>query len=299
VIPALGGAYASQAVLREYDVGVCRCETVARAITDEDDDTSGRLMEPDTLALARPADVARRMAVREAEPRAAAPEGVLVRGHRDVGNTEPRQVGSDVEAEPVAHDLDVRAPVADGRDEGREPLVVRHLGCGAAEQLLVARKHVHVPDHQLARAEPTGVVERVLLFQFLRVVEIPLEQRVAHVDARNRPVVVDEEADRCETGLRWRDGGSGAVPEGGGGGDLVQTVELSTPWSISCSSSRASSSDSSVSLSQMNRPARTTRGTITTAASRIRKATATNLMSLFTGTSQSLRLMVSSRVRSR
>jgi len=70
---------------------------------------------------------------------------------------------------------------------------VRHCRCLAAQQLTVARQDVHVPLHQLARADLARVIERVKALEFGAVVVMPTQQLVADVGARDGAVVVDQE----------------------------------------------------------------------------------------------------------
>jgi len=68
-----------------------------------------------------------------------------------------------------------------------ESLVLRHLRRLVAQQLRVVRQHVHVPLHELARADLPRVVQRVKPLELGAVVVMPPQQLVADIDARDRP----------------------------------------------------------------------------------------------------------------
>src|SRR3954469_8577764 len=82
VRPTLRRTDVGEAVLCEHDVLVRSREAVTRAIADENNRPTDGLVQPHTLALARTADEARRMAEREAHARTAGIDAVGVGRHR-------------------------------------------------------------------------------------------------------------------------------------------------------------------------------------------------------------------------
>jgi hypothetical protein len=191
--PSGVGADAREALLGEDHVGVRGAITIARAVTDEDDDAAGGLMEANAFALARATNETSRVTERKGHPLATVGDAVRVRGDKHVGHADGGQVRSDVEAEAVTDDLDLRAARLDSGDKPGEGFIVGHSRCLAPQQLTVARQYVHVPLHQLTRADLARVVQRVKSLELGAVVVVAAQQLVADVDARDRSVVIDEE----------------------------------------------------------------------------------------------------------
>jgi hypothetical protein len=206
--PPLRAADAHQSTRREDDVGVSCGETIAHAVTDEDDNPAGGVVKTDTFTLARPAYETLRVAVGKGHARAAIADRVVIGRHRDVGETKRRQVGPDVEAKAIADDLDQRAALARGVHERRKGRVLGHPCRLGSQQLGVARQDIHVPAHQLARADEAGVVLGVLARDLGLIRVVPAKELVAYVDERDGAVVVDQEADRraCPIGRRRNTG---------------------------------------------------------------------------------------------
>ena len=86
-------------------------------------------------------------------------------------HAERGQVRLDVEAQAIADDLDLRAARLDRGHEPGESLVLGHCRSLATQQLGVARQHVHVPLHQVTRADLAGVVERVQALELRAIVD--------------------------------------------------------------------------------------------------------------------------------
>src|SRR4029078_5920385 len=100
---------------------------------------AGLVLKPHTLALARAAHEAARVAEGERQPSGALADAVLIRGNEQVVHAKRGQIGRDVEAEAVAHDLDLAAALADCSHETWECLVLGHRRRFPAEQLRVTR----------------------------------------------------------------------------------------------------------------------------------------------------------------
>src|ERR1035437_5142352 len=101
-MPARRSPAGEQGVLGKDDIRVMGGVPVARSVADEHDGPAAGSVEPDPLTLARPADVAGRVAVREAHPFRTV-DAVRVRVYRQVPERgiHALQVRGDVEAQPV------------------------------------------------------------------------------------------------------------------------------------------------------------------------------------------------------
>jgi hypothetical protein len=129
-------------------------------------------------------------------------DAVRVRGDRQVHERgiQALQVRGDVEAQPVAHDLDERTGRPDRADEHREGLVLGDPGGLAPEQRRIAGQDLHVPAGQVAGADQAVLVGAFHGPNQALVRAMALQQEAADVLARDRAVVVDEDADRSTHG---------------------------------------------------------------------------------------------------
>jgi hypothetical protein len=123
MVHALGLAPDRQGALGEDDIGVVRGISIAQAIAHEDHRSTGTLMTPHPLALACAAHQAGRMAEREGHAGTTHPEDGRIRGHRQVREAEAGEHALDMEADPIADDLDGSAGASHEAHEAMQCLI--------------------------------------------------------------------------------------------------------------------------------------------------------------------------------